>query len=67
MFENVAIISKKAQKVLDICQDKGKEGLLIIYEDFNQPNQRFDIIKVGDFVHIASRKNGKYLTVAGNS
>jgi hypothetical protein len=67
IFENVSIVSKKAQKVLDVCQDKDRQGMLIIYEDFKQPNQRFDIVKVGDYVNIINKKNGKALTVGGNS
>jgi hypothetical protein len=41
--------------------------MLIIYEDFKAPNQRFDIIKEGDYVQIVSKQNGKFLTVGGNS
>ena len=41
--------------------------MLIIYEDYKQPNQRFDIVKVGDYVQIVSKKSGKLLTVGGNS
>lgn len=53
--------------MLDVCQDKDKQGMLIIYEDCNQLNQRFNIIKCGDYVMIINRQNGKALTVAGNS
>lgn len=41
--------------------------MLIIYEDFKQPNQRFDIVKGGDYVNIINKKNGKALTVGGNT
>ena len=41
--------------------------MLIIYEDYKQPNQRFDIVQMGDSVNIISRQTGKYLTVAANS
>jgi hypothetical protein len=53
--------------VLDICQDKNAKGILIIYEDFKQPNQRFDIVQNGDSVVFVSRQSGKLLTVMGNS
>ncbi len=63
LFENVAIWSKKGEKVLDICQDEYKKGMLLIYEDFQESNQRFDIIKCDDYVNIISKQNGKALTV----
>ncbi len=53
--------------MLDVCQDIDKKGMLIIYEDCNQANQRFNIIKCGDYVMILNNQNGKALTVAGNS
>lgn len=53
--------------MLDVCQDNDRKGMLIIYEDFKQPNQRFDIVKCGDYVNIVNRQNGKLLTVEGNS
>ena len=34
LFSNVAIVSKKANKVLDVCQDKNTKGMLIIYDDY---------------------------------
>lgn len=42
--QNVAIKSKAAKKVLDVCQDKDAFGTLIIYEDYKMDNQRFDIL-----------------------
>jgi len=60
-------VSKKAQKVLDVCQDKDTKGMLIIYEDCNQTNQRFNIVKYSEYVMLISRQTGKALTVAGNS
>ena len=44
--------------------------MLIIYEDYNQPNQRFNIVRsnvTAGKVHIINGKNGKYLTVGSNS
>ncbi len=65
---NISIKPKSApHKVLDICQDKDAFGTLIIYEDYNQPNQRFDILSAGQYVYIVSKKTGKYLTVGSNS
>lgn len=63
----MAIVSKKARKVLDISQDGKHKGMLIIYEDLKQPNQRFDIVKYGNSVNIVSRGTGKCLTVSCNS
>jgi hypothetical protein len=54
--------------VLDICQDKDAFGTLIIYNDYEQPNQRFDILTTtDDMCYILNRKSGKYLTIAANS
>lgn len=67
MFKNVAIVAKNAKKTLDVCQDKGAFGMLIIYDDYKEPNQRFHIIQDGDSVNIVSVKSGKYVTVGANS
>jgi hypothetical protein len=64
----VAIKSKVTDRVLDVCQDKDAYGTLIIYNDYNQLNQRFDILKAGDNVYyILNKKSGKYLTIGSNS
>lgn len=52
---------------MDVCQDKDALGMLIIYDDYKEPNQRFNIVKNGDSVNIISVKSGKYLTVGANS
>lgn len=41
--------------------------MLIIYEDYQQENQRFDILQSGQHVYIRSCKSQKYLTVGSNS
>lgn len=66
--QNVAIKSKATNGVLDICQDKDAFGTLIIYEDYKQKNQRFDILQATqDVYYIRSCKSEKYLTVGSNS
>jgi len=51
---------------LDVCQDKDALGMLIIYDDYKEPNQRFNILKDEDSVNIVSVKSGKLLTVGSN-
>jgi hypothetical protein len=53
--------------VLDVCQDKDAFGSLIIYEDYGQDNQRFDILEAENYVYLRNRRSGKYLTVGSNS
>lgn len=66
--QNIAIKSKATNRVLDVCQDKDAFGTLIIYEDYQQQNQRFDILQASqDAYYIRNRKSGKYLTVGSNS
>jgi hypothetical protein len=65
---NVVIKSKVIDRVLDVCQDKDAYGTLIIYNDYNQLNQRFDILKAGDSIYyLVNKKSGKYLTIGSNS
>ncbi len=66
----MAIKCKKSKRVLDVCQDEITKGMLIIYEDYDQPNQRLNITRSNitpGKVHIINSKNGKYLTVGSNS
>lgn len=35
--------SKHAGRVLDVCQDVDKKGMLIIYDDYGGPNQLFNL------------------------
>jgi hypothetical protein len=67
MYSNVAIKSKSANKVLDVCQDNDAKGMLIIYNDYKQDNQRFDIYMSNTTIYIVSKKTNKFLTVASNS
>ncbi len=65
--QGIAIKSKAANRVLDVCQDKDALGTLIIYEDYAQENQRFDILQADGYVYLVNKKSGKYLTVGSNS
>ena len=37
------IKSKHAGRVLDVCQDTDKKGLLIIYDSYGSDNQTFSL------------------------
>ena len=65
--EVYTITSKPAKKVLDVCQDADKKGMLIIYDAYGGPNQQFIIRPKGVDVQIVCKKSGKALTVADNS
>lgn len=68
LYENIAIKAKNApERVLDVCQDKDGLGMLIIYYDYLQLNQRFDIYTDSSSVYFVSKKTGKYLTVGAES
>jgi hypothetical protein len=62
-----SIKSKHAGRVLDVCQDVDKRGMLIIYDDCNVPNQLFFIKPNGNEVELVSKQSGKSLTIAANS
>lgn len=62
-----SIKSKHANKALDVCQDTNRKGMLIIWENYKQPNQLFKFINHGSYYNIVSAKTNKYLTVAANS
>lgn len=62
-----SIRSKHANKVLDVCQDTDRKGMLIIYDNYKQPNQLFKFVNAGSGYHIVSAKSNKMLTVAANS
>lgn len=68
MAEKMYVIrSKHSNKVMDVCQDVDKKGMLIIYNHYGGPNQGFYIRSDGVSTNIISKQTGKYLTVAGNS
>ena len=67
MYENVAIKSKSVNKVMDVCQDADAKGMLIIYHDYKQENQRFNIYMANSTIYIVSKKTNKFLTVGSNS
>lgn len=51
-----SIVSKKAEKVIDIAQDGPAKGSAIVWDGYNGDNQAFTIIQ----------KNGIILSNAGN-
>lgn len=61
------IASKSAGRVLDICQDAGSKGKLILYDSWGGPNQQFALIASDLDVLIRSKASGLYLTVANYS
>jgi hypothetical protein len=62
-----SIKSKHSGRVLDVCQDIDRKGMLIIYDDYKGPNQLFISKFNGKEVEFICKQSGKSLTVAANS
>lgn len=58
-----SIVSKKAEKVIDLAQDGQHQGTLIIWDGYGGDNQSFTITQSGPDVLLKCRKTGGYLTV----
>lgn len=61
------IKSKHAGRVMDVCQDVDRKGMLIIYDGYGGVNQQFVIRPNGVEVELLSKQTGKILTIAANS
>lgn len=58
-----SITSKKAEKVMDICQQGELIGHLIIWTGEAKPNQCFTILQDGPYSYLRDQKTKRYLTV----